>query len=64
MWDLKNFDEILERVKDWYGWWFDGIMSPIFENEAGNVHSSVNGVRHHNVLKEFLWHQLEDMGRR
>jgi len=40
------------------GWRSDWAY--FFENEAGNA-VTVNGVRHRNMITEFLWPQLDGM---
>jgi len=50
-----------QQATVWCGFWADGVIGPyFFENDAGNA-VTVNGVRYHNMITEFLWAQLDGM---
>ena len=54
----------LKRVTVWCGFWFRGVIGPIFfENEQGEA-VTVNGDRYKAMLKEFLFKKIkeEDIG--
>lgn len=50
-----------QKVTVWCAFWSEGIIGPyFFENECGKA-VTVNGERYRNMIKEYFWHQIDDL---
>ena len=66
IWDKENPNVIIakpmhpQRVNDWCGFWYGGIIGPFFfENEQGAA-VTVNVERYRAMLNEFLFSKIEE----
>ena len=49
------------KLTVWCGLWENGIIGPYFFENADGATATVNSGRYRNMLREFLWHKLNEM---